>query len=188
MRFGLLGAEDAVLNQAADVGVILSEAGDVGTTYQIQAAVTYVGKIEQVIEQGHCRTGSPHAVEIGVLFGVLLNAMVSDLKTLQEPGARVAGSGVGVDDFDDLDRDAAGFLAALVSAHAVGDNGQASLRGELRVVGRFPVGIAVLIIFTLTANIAEACQLYAGPNSHSTSFATRMPKPNSDYTGQASNR
>ena len=57
---------------------------------------------------------------------------------------------------------------------------------ELPIVRRFPIGIAVFIIFALAANIAETCQLNSGPNSHSTPFATRMPKPNLDYTGQAS--
>ena len=96
--------------------------------------------------------------------------MVRGLEALQQPGARIAGVGLGIDLFDGLNRDAAGFLAAFVSAHAVRHNGQPALQRELRIAGRFPVGIAVLIIFSLAAHIAQARQLNTGPNFHSTPF------------------
>ena len=59
VSLGLFGTKDTVLDQAAYVRVILGQARDVGATNQVQAAVTYVGKIEQMVEQGHCRTSRP---------------------------------------------------------------------------------------------------------------------------------
>src|SRR4029077_14162447 len=73
---------------------------------------------------------------------------------------------------DGLNRDAAGFLAAFVSAHAIRHNGQPALDWELQIVGRLPIRIAVFVVFALAADIAQARQLHTGPNFHSTPFTT----------------
>ncbi len=88
MRFGLFGAEDAVVDQAADVGVIVRKARDGGTTHQVQAAVSYVREIELVVNQGHRRAGGSHPVQIGILVGIFLDALVRGLKAFQKPGTR----------------------------------------------------------------------------------------------------
>jgi hypothetical protein len=55
-----------------------------------------------------------------------------------------------------FNRQPAGFLAALVSAHAVGDYRQPSFAMKFFIVGGFPIEVRVLIIFTLAANVAQA--------------------------------
>ena len=60
--------------------------------------------------------------------------------------------------------------------------------GNSEIAGRFPIGIAVFVIFSLAADIAEARQLHTGPNSHSTPFTSRIPKRILDYTGRSANR
>jgi hypothetical protein len=107
-------------------------------------------------------------MQIGILVGVFLDAMMRGLEALEKPAARIPGVAIGVDLFDGLNRDAAGFLATFVSAHAIGHDGQTALPRELRIAGRFPVGVAVFIIFSLAADIAQAGQLNTCPNFHST--------------------
>src|SRR4029079_9467813 len=104
--------------------------------------------------------------------GVFLDAMVRCLEALQKPATRVPYSAIRVGLFDGLNRDAAGFLAAFVSAHAIRHNGQPALDWELQIVGRLPIGIAVFVVFALAADIAQARQLHTGPNFHSTPFTT----------------
>ena len=74
---GILGADDAAFDQPADVGVIASQAPDAGTTNQIEAAVSDVGKIKLATAHDECGAGGAHAMKGGMLLGKFLNAGVS---------------------------------------------------------------------------------------------------------------
>ena len=103
----------------------------------------------------------------GYLTRVSLNATVGSLKSGQQPGTGIPHGCVGVHLFDRLDCDTAGFLPAFISAHAVGHDGQPALQRKIVIVSRLPIGIAVFVVFSLAANIAETRQLNSGPNFHS---------------------
>ena len=68
--------------------------------------------------------------------------------------------------FNRLDGDAAGFLAAFISAHAVSDDGEPPLLLKLLVARRLPVGVAVFVVLALATHISESGQLDSGTNSH----------------------
>src|SRR6202011_914002 len=102
-------------------------------------------EIKLVFKQGHRRAGGSHTMQIGILVGVLLDAMMRGLEALEKPAAGIPGVPIGVDLFESLTRGTAGSLSTFVSAHAIGHDGQTALPRELRIAGRFPVGIAVFI-------------------------------------------
>ena len=54
----------------------------------------------------------------------------------------------------------------LVTAHAVGHNGQSAFAREFLIAVGFPVRVPVFVIFALAANVAEARQLNSWPYSH----------------------
>src|SRR6266849_6783118 len=170
--FGLLSPDDAVVDQTGHVRVIVGKAGNRGAADQIQPTVSDVRIIKPVVEQSNRSAGSPHPMEVGVFTGVVLNAAMRHLEARKQPGARIAGDRVAIHLFDNLNRDAAGFLAALVPAHAIGHDRQPALQQELLIVRGLPIGIAVFIVCALAADVAEACQLNSRPNS----LSTPLPK------------
>ena len=171
----------AVVHQAGHVGVVVGQAGNRGVADQIEPAIADVSEIQAVLEHSDRRTRRPHAMQVRILLRIVLDAVMGYVEAVEQPGARIAGDAVGIYLFDDFNRDAAGFLAAFVPAHAVGDDRQPALEPELLIVRRLPIGIAVFIIGSLAAHIAETRQLNSGPNSHSTPFD---PNRIVDYTGQ----
>src|ERR1700730_424902 len=156
--------------------MIMSEARDGRIADQVQPAIPDVRVVEQVVEQSNRSARGPHTVQVRVLGSILLDTIVGGLKTREQPGAGIANGRIGIQFFDRLHRDAAGFLAAFISAHAVGHDGQPALQRELLIAGRFPVGIAVFIVISLAADITEARQLNTEPNSHSTSLQCKIRK------------
>jgi hypothetical protein len=103
--------------------------------------------------------------------GVFQNAFVSDLKSGEQERLHVRVGSFGKNFLDGIDGDAAGFLAAFVTAHAIGYYGQPALARKLFVVGRLPVSKLIFIVFSLAANVAHARQLNSRPYSHHTSHA-----------------
>jgi hypothetical protein len=54
---------------------------------------------------------------------------------------------------DSLDGETAGFLSAIISTHAVGDDGEAALATKIGVGLRFPIKVGVFVVFALEANV-----------------------------------
>jgi hypothetical protein len=151
--------------------VVVSEAGDVRSSHQIQAAITDMRIVELVPSKGDGRGGRPHTVQFWMSGGVFQDALVCSLKANGQQGLGVTVGSFGKHFLDRFDRDAAGFLATFVAAHAIGHNRQSALAREFLVARWFPVCVVVLVIFSLAANVAEARQLYSGPYSHHTLHA-----------------
>src|SRR5579883_1750169 len=166
MAFSLVGVKDAGLDQAADVGMVAGEAGNGASANQVEPAVTDVRHVEAVVVERERGASGAHAVELGVGFGVAADAGVGFLKPFQERGAGVPGGVVVINVLDGLDGEAAGFLAAFVSTHPVGDEGQSSLLLESLVTLGLPVGKRILIVFALAAHVAQAGDFDSRTNLH----------------------
>src|SRR5579883_148195 len=166
MGFSLVGVKDAGLDQAADVGMVAGEAGNGASANQVEPAVTDVRHVEAVVVERERGASGAHAVELGVGFGVAADAGVGFLKPFQERGAGVPGGVVVINVLDGLDGEAAGFLAAFVSTHPVGDEGQSSLLLESLVTLGLPVGKRILIVFALAAHVAQAGDFDSRTNLH----------------------
>ena len=76
---------------------------------------------------------------------------------------------------DGFDRQPAGFLTALVSAHAVGDDGESSLAVEFLIVGGFPIKVGVLIVLALAANVTQGRHFNAGSHMHEVNGQSCLP-------------
>jgi hypothetical protein len=111
-------------------------------------------------------------------LGVLANAMVSLLKSLEERIAWIAGGILAVNFLDGFDCQATGFLSALVATHSVGDKREPSLLLKSLFRLRLPIGEGILVVFALAANIAQAAYFDSGTNLHSASWmgiSTSLP-------------
>jgi len=169
MSFGFLRADHAVLHQATDIRMIVSQTGNSLSSRQIQTAIADVCLIELVVKKNDRRGCSPHAVQFWMPGSVVQDAFVCDLKAGEKKRLHVRIGSFGENLFDGIDRDAAGLLSTFVPTHAVGHDRQPPLAGELLVGGRLPVSEMVFIVFALAANIAHAGQLNSRPYSHHTS-------------------
>jgi len=67
--------------------------------------------------------------------------------------------------------DATGFLSAFVSTHTIGDNRKSPLAFVFGIACRFPIGIAIFIILSLAAHIAEASHFNPVAYAHQLRFA-----------------
>jgi len=65
-----------------------------------------------------------------------------------------------------LNGEAAGFLAAFVSTHAVCDDSEATLALEFGGAGGLPIEVRVLVVFALAAYIAQAGYFNSGFDIH----------------------
>jgi len=159
---GVFGTNDAALDQTADIRMIAGEAGDGFSANQIEAAIADMGEMELAADDGERGAGGSHAVELGMLLSETLNVLMSRLKGRGERGLRVAVERVVVDAAHGLDREAAGFLSAFVTAHAVGDNGEAALAAEVLVGIGLPVDMGIFVVLALATDVGQAGGFDAG--------------------------
>ena len=97
-----------------------------------------------------------------MFFGVALDVAVSGVEGAEQSALRIAVKFGIVDMAHGFDGEAAGFLSAFVSAHAVGDYGEAALAAEFVVGVGLPVEVGVLVIGTLAADVGQARDLDPG--------------------------
>ena len=91
-----------------------------------------------------------------MFFGVALNVAVRGFQSLQQGLLRVVVEFAVVDVANGFDGKTAGFLSTFVSAHAVGDDGEAALAAKVLVGVRFPVEVGVLVVGALAPNVGQA--------------------------------
>jgi len=125
-----------------------------------------VRKIQLVAADDEGGAGGAHAVECGIALGIVLNAGVGCGKGLDQSGLRIVAEGLVVDFANGFNRHAAGFLTAFVSAHSVGDDGEASLALEFGIASWLPIEVGVLIVFALAAHVTQARHLDSGFQIH----------------------
>jgi len=162
VRLGVFRADDAALDQAADVRMITGETGDGVGVNQVQATVANVSEVQSAIDDGESGTGGSHAVELRVFQGVTLNILVSGFEGGDQRTLRIAAKGIVVDVAHGLDGETTGFLPAFVPAHAVGDDGETALAEEVLVGVGLPVDVGILVIGALTTDVGETRRFDAG--------------------------
>ena len=108
----------------------------------------------------------PHTLECGMLLGVVLNPGVSRDKGFEQSRLGIVAEGMIINFADRFHSEAAGFLAALVAAHAVGNYGEPSLALEFLISGWLPIEVGVLIVFALAAHVAQAGHFNSGFHIH----------------------
>src|ERR1700727_2577255 len=158
MLFGVLGTDDTTLHQPADIGMVSSQSRDVRTPHQIKAAVSDVSKKKLAAPDDKGGARGSHPVKLGMSYGICLNPFVSSGKCFEQGDVRIVPDDVVVDFTDRLYRQPAGFLAAFVSAHAVGDYRQPSLTFKF-CSDRLPFENGILVVFALATHVATASHL-----------------------------
>jgi hypothetical protein len=171
MGFGFFRADYSILHQAAYIGMIVRQPGNGRTAHQIKAAIADVRIVELVVEKNDRCGCRPHAMQFRMCGSVAQNAFVSDLKSGKQKRLHIRFGSFGENFPDGIDRDPASLLSTFVTAHAIGDNGEPALAGEILVGGRLPIGKLVFVVFSLAANVTHARQLNSRPYSHHTSHA-----------------
>jgi hypothetical protein len=101
-----------------------------------------------------------------MLLGVVLNAGVSCGERIDQSRLRIVMETLVVNFANGLNGKAAGFLAAFVAAHAVGDDSEATLALEFGRAGGLPIEVRVLVVFALAAYIAQAGYFNSGFHIH----------------------
>src|SRR5579859_410065 len=142
--------------------MIAGQPRDSRRTDKVQAAVTNVGEVKLPSHDGKSRACSSHTVKLRMFHGVAVNILVSGVEGLEESGLRVVPKATLVDVTHGLDRETAGFLATLVSAHAVGDDSEAAFAEEVLVGVGLPIKIGIFIIGALAADVGQARHLDSG--------------------------
>jgi len=165
VRLGVFGANDAALDQAADVRMIAGEAGDGFSANQVEAAIADMGEMELAADDGERGACGSHAVELWMLLGKTLNVLMRRFERCGERGLRVTVKGVVIHAANGLDREAAGFLSAFVSTHAVGDHGEAAFAAEVLVGIGLPVEVGIFVVGALETDIGQAGGFDAGLGS-----------------------
>src|SRR5882672_10128606 len=177
MLFRVFGTHDAAFHKSAHVRMIASQAQNARAAHQVKAAVANVRKIELAAPQNQGCAGGAHAVEGGMMLCIILNASVRGSKRLDQSSPGIVADGTIIDFANGFNRHAAGFLAALVSSHAVGNYRESSLALEFFVAGRLPIEVGVFIVFALAAYVAKAGHLHSGFHIHAINrhFFTTSP-------------
>lgn len=151
MRLGVFGTDNSAFDEPADVRMIARETRDSAAANQVKPAVAHVGEIELAVNNRKRGAGRAHAVKFRMFEGVALNRVMCAAESGDQDLLRVAVEIAIVDITNGLDRQAAGFLAAFVSPHAIGHGGEAALALEIGIRIRLPVNVGVLIIRALQA-------------------------------------
>ena len=81
---------------------------------------------------------------------------------LDQGRLRICAESVVVDAANGLDGEAAGFLSAFVTAHAVGHHRQAALAAKVLVGDWLPIKKGILVIGTLAADVGQAGRFDSG--------------------------
>jgi len=162
VRLGVFGADDAAFNEPAHVGMIPGETGDGFGTHEVQAAVANMGKAKFAADDGKGSAGSSHAVKFRMFLGIALDVLMRHREGFDQSVLRIAVEGAVVDVAHSIDSEAAGFLSAFVTTHAVGDDGEAAFAEKFFVRVGFPVEVGVFIVGALTSDVGQARNLDSG--------------------------
>src|SRR5579862_2223317 len=120
-------------------------------------------------------------------FGVRADLFMRGAKALQQRIAQIASCIRVVNILDGFDGEAAGLLAPLIPAHAVGNQGESALFQEVGVAVRFPIREKVFVILALAADIRQAGHLDSRPNPHHASLEGICSAPQT-HTGAEHSR
>src|SRR5215831_5109198 len=124
-------------------------------------------RIEHVVlAHDQRRAGGTHSLKFRVLFGILSDTVVGGLKTFQQRGTRPIGTLAFVNAQDRFNRQVAGFLAALITAHAVRDDRQATFALEVTVRFGLPIEREVFVVLATATDIALTGHFDPGPDLH----------------------
>ena len=154
MNAGFIGSEYALADHLHDEGVIFRHLVDGMVANEVQAAIADVGDIACVAEEGEAGAGGAHAVKLRVLSGLLEDDAVG----LREGGGeRFAGRGILLveDTADDFDGKLTGDFPALVTAHAVGDHGEAAFLSVGGMSRRAHQTASILVGGALATGVAQ---------------------------------
>ena len=162
MGLSIFGAYGATLDQPSDVGMISRKSGNRSGANVIETTVAHVGEVELAIDNGDSGAGGPHSVELRMLVGVTLNHLVRGLEGMEEGILRSRAERMVVDVTHGFDREAAGLLSAFVSAHAVGNNGEATLAKEFLAGVGLPIEVGIFIIAAQAADVGQARDFDSG--------------------------
>src|SRR5579862_3193636 len=170
MRFGFFGSDCALIHHGLDVAVVAGDLSDCIPAQEIEAGISDVTVEEAIVADDRCGASRAHADELGMLLGKILNSGVSGLIGFDQ---RVYGLVIGSiqKDFPNgIDGEPAGYLAALMSSHAVSDCDEPATL--LESFSAFGLGVAevVFILGTLAADITEIGELNSGPRVHRRGF------------------
>src|SRR5205807_7433279 len=130
----------------AYVRVVASQSQDARVAHQVKTAVSDVRKIKPMAAEDQGGARGAHAMKGGMPLCIVLDTGVSGGKRLDQSGLWIVAESVIIDFAYRLNRHAAGFLAALVSAHAVSDDCEPSLALEFRIAGGLPIEVGILIV------------------------------------------
>lgn len=155
-------AYGATLDQPSDVGMIPGKSGNRSGANVIKTAVAHVGEVEPAIDNGQGGAGGAHSVELRMFVGVTLNHLVRGLEGMEERILRSRAERMVVDVTHGFDREAAGLLSAFVSAHAVSNNGEATLAKEFLAGVGFPIEVRIFIIAAQAADVAKTRNFDSG--------------------------
>src|SRR3974390_2933287 len=126
--------------------MVAREPGDGLSSNQVQPAVAYVSETKLAVHDRQGSAGRAHSIEFRVFNRVSLNVFVSALESFDQRILGIAAESVVVDMADCFHGESAGFLPTFVSAHTVGNNGEAALAAELGIGVWLPIKIGVLIV------------------------------------------
>src|ERR1041384_1216574 len=146
MGDGFFGADDSLFDQAPYIGLVAGQRENFGIAGEIEAAVAYVGIIKIVANYCYGSAGCAHAVQFGMFFGVLFDALMRGAECCYQYRLDVTFTTICVNLFNGLNGQVAGFLSAFVAAHAVSNADQAALALKGLFAGGFPVGVGIFVI------------------------------------------
>ena len=156
MGLGIFRAHDTTLDELADIGVIASQSRNGFGTNVVETAIADVGEVELAIDDGDGGAGRPHSIELRMLDGVALNALVRRRQGCEQSILRTVCESIFVDVAYGLDGEAAGLLSAFVSAHAIGDHGQAARAEKICVGVGLPGERGIGVVGALAAKVGQA--------------------------------
>ena len=162
VRLGVFGADNAAFDQATNVRMVASEAGNRFGANEVEATVTDMGEMKPAIDDRERCAGRAHSVELGMIHREALNILVRRFKGFGESQLWIIAESIVIDLAYGLDGKATGFLTALVSAHTVGDDGESALAAKVVVGIGLPVEIGIFVIGALAADIGQARGFDAG--------------------------
>src|SRR5579872_1908208 len=139
VSLGVFRAHDSVFNEASHVGMIASQAGCAVAADQVETAISDMREGKLTADDGQSGTCRTHAAEVRVFDCIALDRLVRGLQPRTQNQLWITGEIVIINVAYGLDRKAAGFLASLVTAHAVGDNSQPAFTSELVFSLRLPI-------------------------------------------------
>ena len=124
MRFGLFGAEPALIDEPLDKGVVDADLFELAVAQPVGPGVTDVGEVELSFGEEQGRDRGAHPGELGIHVDQFGQQGVGCLDFVGEDGAGVAVVVVMVQVDHVQDGRGGGDIAAGMATHAVGNDGE----------------------------------------------------------------